>query len=68
MLLQEQLKEVGIEVIPQIVEFSSLIADIDPGVWDFDAIVLGWSLGVDPYPSGIFHTNEIEAGRGSEDD
>lgn len=60
--LQEQLKEVGIEVIPQIVEFSSLIADIDPGVWNFDAIVLGWSLGVDPDPSGIFHTNEIENG------
>ncbi|MBS4178505.1 peptide-binding protein [Lederbergia citrea] len=61
-LIQEQLKEVGIEVKPQIVEFSSLIADIDPGVWNFDAIVLGWSLGIDPDPSGIFHTNEIEEG------
>lgn len=61
-ILQQQLKEVGIEVKPLIVEFSSLIADIDPGVWNFEAIVLGWSLGTDPDPSGIFHTKEIEAG------
>ncbi|VEF47037.1 peptide ABC transporter substrate-binding protein [Bacillus freudenreichii] len=61
-LLQEQLKEVGIEAKPKVVEFSSLIADVDPGVWNFDAIVLGWSLGTDPDPSGIFHTKEIEEG------
>ncbi|RWR13137.1 peptide-binding protein [Siminovitchia fortis] len=61
-LLQEQLKEVGIEAKPKVVEFSSLIADIDPGVWNFDAIVLGWSLATDPDPSGIYHTKEIEKG------
>lgn len=61
-LLQEQLKEVGIEAKPKVVEFSSLIADLDPGVWDFDAIVLGWALATDPDPSGIFHTKEIEKG------
>lgn len=61
-ILQQQLKEVGIEIIPQIVEFSALIADIDPGVWNFEGIVLGWSLGIDPDPSGIFHTKEIEKG------
>ena len=61
-IIQQQLKEVGIEIKPQIVEFSSLIADIDPGVWNFEAIVLGWSLGTDPDPSGIFHTKEIAEG------
>jgi len=61
-LLQSQLKDVGIEVKPMVVEFSSLIADIDPGVWNFDAIVLGWSLATDPDPSGIFHTKEIAEG------
>ncbi len=61
-LLQEQLKEVGIEAKPKVVEFSSLIADIDPGVWNFDAIVLGWSLATDPDPSAIYHTKEIEKG------
>ncbi len=61
-IIQQQLKEVGIEIKPQIVEFSSLIADIDPGVWNFEGIVLGWSLGTDPDPSGIFHTKEIAEG------
>lgn len=61
-LLQEQLKEVGIELKPRIVEFGSLIADIDPGVWNFDAIVLGWSLATDPDPSDVFHSKEIEKG------
>lgn len=61
-VLQEQLKEVGIEAKPKVVEFSSLIADLNPGVWNFDAIVLGWSLGTDPDPSGIYHTKEIEKG------
>jgi len=61
-ILQQQLKEVGIEVKPEIVEFSALIAKIEPGVWDFDAIVLGWSLGTDPDPSGIFHSKWIETG------
>jgi peptide/nickel transport system substrate-binding protein len=64
-LLQEQLKEVGIEAKPKVVEWSSLIADIDPGVWNFDAIVLGWALATDPDPSGIFHTKEIEQGLNS---
>lgn len=61
-ILQQELKAVGIEVTPLIIEFSALIAAIDPGVWDYDAIVLGWSLAIDPDPSGIFHTKEIEKG------
>ncbi|MBA4536457.1 peptide-binding protein [Bacillus aquiflavi] len=61
-ILQKQLKEVGIEAKPQVMEFSALINDINPPNWNFDAIVLGWSLGLDPDPSGIFHTKWIEAG------
>lgn len=61
-IIQEQLKEVGIEVKPQIMEFSALIADIDPPHRKYDAMVLGWSLAVDPDPSGIFHSKEIENG------
>lgn len=60
--LQEHLKEVGIEAKPRITEWSALIQEINPPNWDFDAIILGWSLGIDPDPSGIFHTNEIEKG------
>jgi len=61
-VVQQQLKEVGIEVKPNIMEWSAFLADINPPAWKFDAIILGWSLGTDPDPSGIFHSKEIEEG------
>jgi peptide/nickel transport system substrate-binding protein len=61
-ILQEQLKEVGIEAKPKMVEFNSFVADLRPGVWNFDAVILSWSLGTDPDPGSIFHTKEIENG------
>ena len=60
-IVQDQLKKVGISVTPQIVEWSAFISD-HVLAKDFEAIILGWSLGVDPDPSGIFHTKEIEEG------
>lgn len=61
-VIQQFLKEVGIEAIPQIVEFSALLQQIDPPNWDFEALVLGWNLSVDPDPTAIWHTKEIELG------
>lgn len=61
-LLQDQFKEIGIEATPKVMEFSALIADITAPAWKYDALVLGWSLGTDPDPSGIFHSKEIENG------
>ncbi|MBM7620639.1 peptide/nickel transport system substrate-binding protein [Bacillus tianshenii] len=61
-VVQQQLKEVGIEVKPNIMEWSAFLADVNPPAWKFDAIILGWSLGTDPDPSGIFHSKEIEEG------
>jgi peptide/nickel transport system substrate-binding protein len=60
-IVQDQLKQVGIEVTPKIVEWSAFIND-NVLAKKFDAIILGWSLGVDPDPSGIFHTKEIAEG------
>ncbi|MBP3041154.1 peptide-binding protein [Bacillaceae bacterium Marseille-Q3522] len=61
-LLQNQLKEIGIDAQPNIKEFSALIADLDPDVWNFEAMVLGWSLSTDPNPADIFHSREIAQG------
>lgn len=61
-VVQQQLKEIGITVTPNIMEWSAFLADVNPPAWKFDAIILGWSLGTDPDPSGIFHTKEIEEG------
>ena len=52
--LQEQLKEVGIEAKPRITEWSALIQEINPPNWDFDAIILGWSLRNQPRPKWNF--------------
>ncbi|WP_223700695.1 peptide-binding protein [Sutcliffiella deserti] len=61
-VVQQQLKEIGITVTPNIMEWSAFLADVNPPAWKFDAIILGWSLGIDPDPSGIFHSKEIEEG------
>lgn len=61
-LLQEQLKKVGIEVKPEFVEYSTFTNDVKPGVWNFDAVIFTWVLGTDPDPSIFFHSKEIEKG------
>ncbi|MGY3717567.1 peptide-binding protein [Sutcliffiella cohnii] len=61
-VVQEQFAQIGIEVKPEIMEWSAFLADVNPPAWNFDAIILGWSLGIDPDPSGIFHSKEIEEG------
>ncbi|MDQ0177435.1 peptide-binding protein [Bacillus chungangensis] len=61
-ILQEQLKEVGIDAKPAIMEFSALIKDLNSVERNFEAVVMGWSLAIDPDPSGIFHTDEMEKG------
>ena len=43
-VIQQQLKEIGIEAKPQIVEFSALIEQTSAPNWDYDALLLGWSL------------------------
>ena len=58
--LQEQLKVVGIEVKPKVVEFSSLIADLDQGVRDFDAIVLEWTFSIDQIRVEFFTRKKLK--------
>jgi peptide/nickel transport system substrate-binding protein len=60
-IVQQQFKEVGIAATPQIIEWSAFIND-SLLAKKYDAVILGWSLGVDPDPSGIFHTKEIAEG------
>ncbi|MDA7026090.1 peptide-binding protein [Bacillus sp. CLL-7-23] len=61
-VVQQQLKEIGIEAKPQIVEWSALIEQMNPPNWDFDAIILGWSLATFPDQSNIFHSKEAKKG------
>ncbi|WP_332603749.1 peptide-binding protein [Bacillus sp. S1(2024)] len=61
-VVQQQLKEIGIQAKPQIVEWSALIEQMNPPNWDFDAMIMGWSLATFPDQSNIFHSKEAEKG------
>lgn len=61
-VIQQQLKEVGIEVNTNIMEWSAFIQDITNPNFNFDTVVLGWSLGIDPDPTTIWHSDSIENG------
>jgi peptide/nickel transport system substrate-binding protein len=56
-ILQSQLKEAGIKVNIRIIEWSALLHEfIDKR--NFEAIILGWSLGRDPDQFSIWHSSQ----------
>ncbi len=56
-LIQRCLKDVGIEVKIRAIEWASFISRfIKTG--DFDVVVLGWSLGLDPDQYSIWHSSQ----------
>lgn len=61
-IVQQQLGEIGIEVTPRQMEWGAFLERILSPNFDFDATILAWSLGLDPDPSAIWHTREIEQG------
>lgn len=60
-IVQSQLKEVGLEVHIRILEWATLInRHIDRK--DFEAVVMGWSLAVDPDCYSLWHSSETRRG------
>jgi peptide/nickel transport system substrate-binding protein len=63
-LIQNFLKEIGIHVDIQILEWSSFVklvsSDQDPKA--YDAVILGWSLSLDPDSYSIWHSSEYPKG------
>jgi peptide/nickel transport system substrate-binding protein len=66
----EQYKQIGIAAEPKTESFEALIDRIntskdpkngDQGAHDFDAVVLGWSLGTDPDMYSVFDSNSTHA-------
>lgn len=60
-LVQRQLREVGIDVKISLYEWAVFIRD-KINTRDFDACVLGWSLSLDPDSYEIWHSSQIEKG------
>ncbi len=61
-IVQQMLGEIGIEVTPRQMEWGAFLEQINPPNYDFDAVVLAWGLALDPDPTAIWHSKEIEAG------
>jgi len=56
-IIQQRLKKVGISVKLRIIEWSSFINNF-LNKRNFDACMLGWSLGLDPDPYIIWHSSK----------
>jgi len=63
-ILQWQYKKIGVKVNVRVMEWSALLKIInspkDPK--DFDAVIIGWSLGLDPDSYSIWHSSQYPAG------
>ncbi len=60
LVYQQDLKKIGIELKLQKIEWSSFVKRINSK--DFDSVLLAWSLSIDPDPTDIFHSRNIETG------
>ncbi len=61
-IVQQMLAEIGVEANPRQMEWGAFLDQINPPNYDFDAVVLAWALALDPDPTAIWHSREIEAG------
>ncbi|MDX8364540.1 peptide-binding protein [Cytobacillus sp. IB215665] len=61
-ILKQQLEEIGIEVTPNIMEFSAFVTSITAPNWDYDALILGWLLNTFPDLNEIYHSSQREQG------
>ena len=63
-ILQQQYKKVGVKVNVRVLEWSALLKIInapkDPK--EFEAIIIGWSLGLDPDGYSIWHSSQYPRG------
>jgi peptide/nickel transport system substrate-binding protein len=60
--VQRRLKEIGIDVTIRVIEWASFINRfIKTG--DFNAVVLGWSLSLDPDQYNIWHSSQQGPGQ-----
>ena len=59
-IIQQNMKEVGIEVNIRVMEWQAFLEQIDKR--SFDAIILGWSMGRDPDLYDIWHSSKTKKG------
>jgi peptide/nickel transport system substrate-binding protein len=57
LLFQQNMEDLGIKVNLVFMEFSAAVDRVDAR--EFDTFTMGWSLGVDPDPYGIWHSTSL---------
>ncbi|MBW3534487.1 MAG: hypothetical protein KY453_04620 [Gemmatimonadetes bacterium] len=61
-IMQAQLRQVGVDLQPQVVEFSTLISQInDPVARDFDGVIMGWVTEFKVDDIDLFHSERVDA-------
>ena len=58
-IIQQQLKKIGLKVNIRIIEFSTFVNQYI-AKRDFDAIIMGWSLTLDPDQYQLWHSSQIQ--------
>jgi len=63
-ILQQQYKKVGVKMNIRVMEWSAMlkIVNAPKGPKDFDAVLMGWSLGLDPDQFSIWHSTQYPRG------
>ncbi|MDQ0257800.1 peptide/nickel transport system substrate-binding protein [Evansella vedderi] len=61
-ITQQYLNLIGIKVHAEQMEWGAFLDQINPPNFDFDAVVMAWGLALDPDPTAIWHSKEIENG------
>lgn len=54
-----QYADIGVKVVSSAIPFQTLVTKLTEGNSDIEAWILGWSLGADPDPHGIWHSSQI---------
>lgn len=60
-IMQAQLREIGVEIRPQVVEWGTLLQQINtPTLRDFDGVVMGWVTEFKLDDTDLFHSARLE--------
>jgi peptide/nickel transport system substrate-binding protein len=58
-IMQSQLAQIGVEVQPRLVEWTTLVDQMTSTARDFDGVVMGWVVGFEIDDTDLFHSDRI---------
>ena len=59
-IAQSQLAQIGVDARPRVVEFTTLVDQMTGQSRDFDAVVMGWSIGFEIDDTDLFSSSMID--------